>query len=173
MRVLPLFDLAGICLCLGQAIGRWGNFFNQEAFGTNTKLPWGMTSDAVKSYILAIAPNGKMSNGKELLSDVPVHPCFLYESIWCLIGFILLAWYSKRRKFNGQIFLMYIGWYGLGRAFIEGLRTDSLYIGSIRVSQLVAILCVIAAVVLLYMLNKRAVILCVQRASYAQQKSRL
>ena len=68
----------------------------------------------------------------------PIHPCFLYESIWCLIGFIILHFYLKHRKFDGEVFLMYTGWYGLGRFFIEGLRTDSLYLGNIRVSQLVA-----------------------------------
>ncbi|GHU52759.1 hypothetical protein FACS1894132_03140 [Clostridia bacterium] len=156
LSFLKLFDLAGICLCIGQAIGRWGNFFNQEAFGTNTKLPWGMTSQEVQGYILSITNDGKLANGKELLWDVPVHPCFLYESIWCVLGFVFLAWYSKRRKFDGQIFLMYIGWYGLGRFFIEGLRTDSLYIGNIRASQLVAALCVIVSATLLVILSKKS-----------------
>ena len=79
----------------------------------------------------------------------PIHPCFLYESIWCLIGFIILHFYLKHRKFDGEVFLMYTGWYGLGRFFIEGLRTDSLYLGNIRVSQLVAGTCVLASLVLI------------------------
>ena len=80
---------------------------------------------------------------------LPVHPCFLYESLWCILGFTLLHFYLKHRKFDGEVFLMYIGWYGLGRFFIEGLRTDSLYFGQIRVSQLVAGTCVLAAILLI------------------------
>lgn len=79
------------------------------------------------------------------IADGPVHPCFLYESVWCLIGFILLHIYSKRRKFDGEILLMYFMWYGLGRAFIEGLRTDSLYWGPFRVSQMLSVLLVIVS----------------------------
>ena len=76
-----------------------------------------------------------------------VHPCFLYESIWCLIGFGLLFWYSRHRRFDGEIFLMYLGWYGLGRVFIEGLRTDSLMLGNLRVSQLLAGILVAASLI--------------------------
>ncbi len=87
--------------------------------------------------------------GEELSPDRPVHPCFLYESIWCLVGFVLLALFAKKiRKFDGQIFLTYIAWYGLGRFFIEGLRVDSLVIGNVRVSQALAAVCVIVSVIL-------------------------
>ena len=127
--LLPLFDLVSLGFLIGQGIGRWGNFVNQEAFGTNTTLPWGMTVDPT----------------------APVHPTFLYESIWCLLGFLVLSHFFKKRRFNGQIFLSYIIWYGLGRAWIEGLRTDSLLIGNtgLRASQLVAIGSVIVAAVLM------------------------
>ncbi len=136
-----LLDLAGMSLLIGQGIGRWGNFTNQEAFGNNTTLPWGMTSDKVVSYINA---NQAMFSAKGIAvdADVPVHPTFLYESLWCALGFMILYFICKKfKKFDGQIFLCYGVWYGLGRAIIEGFRTDSLYIGetSLRVSQLLSI----------------------------------
>lgn len=122
-----MWDVAAPGLLIGQFIGRWGNFVNAEAYGGVTTLPWGMTI-----------------NG-----GAPVHPTFFYESIWNLIGFVLLHFYIKKRKFTGEIALLYAFWYGLGRAWIEGLRTDSLYLGSMRVSQMVAVLsCVVAAAVL-------------------------
>lgn len=124
------FDLVSLGLLIGQAIGRWGNFVNQEAYGSATNLPWRMLIDT---------PNGPQT----------VHPCFLYESLWCVIGLIILHIYSKHRKFNGEIFLMYISWYSFGRFFIEALRTDSLMLGNLKVSQLVAAVFFIAAMSLL------------------------
>ena len=143
--VLPMFDLTAMGFLVGQCCGRWGNFFNQEAFGANTKLPWGMISNTTMEYI----SNHYDELGGKVSALDPIHPCFLYESIWCLIGFIILHFYLKHRKFDGEVFLMYTGWYGLGRFFIEGLRTDSLYLGNIRVSQLVAGTCVLASLVLI------------------------
>ncbi|MDE6149505.1 MAG: prolipoprotein diacylglyceryl transferase, partial [Ruminococcus sp.] len=125
-------------------VGRWGNFFNQEAFGTNTDLPWGMMSYKTMYFI---ADNDYL--GGTVSANAPVHPCFLYESLWCILGFVLLHLYMKHRKFDGEIFLMYIGWYGLGRFFIESLRTDSLYLANIKVSQLLAAVCFIAAIILI------------------------
>lgn len=122
-----------------------GQLLNQEAFGANTKLPWGMISNTTMEYI----SNHYDELGGKVSALDPIHPCFLYESIWCLIGFIILHFYLKHRKFDGEVFLMYTGWYGLGRFFIEGLRTDSLYLGNIRVSQLVAGTCVLASLVLI------------------------
>ena len=121
-------DIAGLGFLIGQAIGRWGNFVNQEAYGSTTSMPWGMLVSG---------------------SSTPVHPCFLYESLWCVLGFAILHIYSKRRKFNGEIFLMYIAWYSFGRFFIEGLRSDSLMLGNLKVSQLIAAIFFIAACVLL------------------------
>lgn len=147
VRILPLFDVASMGFLIGQGIGRWGNFFNHEAFGTNTDLPWGMTSGRIQQWI---AENNEY--GTVLASLTPeraVHPCFLYESIWCLLGFAVLFIISKHRKFDGQIFLCYILWYGAGRAVIEGLRTDSLMVGSIRISQLLAIVSAVAALILI------------------------
>lgn len=120
-----LFDLASLGFLIGQIVGRWANFVNAEAFGGPTDAPWGMSI-----------------NG-----GAPVHPTFLYESLWNVIGFAFLHFYSKRRHFKGEIALLYFAWYGLGRFFIEGLRTDSLYLGGtgIRVSQLFAILSYAAA----------------------------
>lgn len=129
-------DLSALGLLIGQAIGRWGNFINREAFGGVTDVAWRM----------GVTPRGG--------TYIEVHPTFFYESMWNLIGFLLLAWISKKwRKFDGQIFLLYIAWYGLGRGFIEGLRSDSLYLFStgIRVSQLVAFAsCAVAVVLLVY-----------------------
>lgn len=119
VNFIDALDLASICFLIGQAIGRWGNFFNQEAFGSPTGSKfWGMMSEGTK--------------------NVMVHPCFLYESIWCILGFVLLHILSKNRKFKGQLALSYGVWYGFGRMFIEGLRTDSLYLGPLRISQWVS-----------------------------------
>ena len=98
-----------------------------------------------------IAENDNL--GGTVSAYAPVHPCFLYESLWCILGFVLLHFYMKHRKFDGEVFLMYIGWYGLGRFFIESLRTDSLYLMNIRVSQLVAGTCVLASIVLIIVLR--------------------
>ncbi len=140
VNILDMFDLAAVGFLIGQAIGRWGNFTNQEAYGTFTGSSWwGMESSITKIE----------------LGDGLVHPCFLYESVWCIIGFIILHRISKNRKFSGQIFLMYGAWYGFGRFFIEGLRTDSLTLGKIRISQMVAIIAFVTCTALvLYLYNK-------------------
>ena len=146
-----LLDLGALGLLIGQGIGRWGNFFNQEAFGTNTTLPWGMTSDTISAYLsrhqAALAAQGIMVD-----PTLPVHPTFLYESLWNLIGVaILLLWLFPRRSYDGQITLGYTAWYGLGRFFVEGLRTDSLMWGSVRVSQaLGGVLFIVAAGLMLF-----------------------
>ena len=133
-QMLPSFDIIGLGLLIGQAIGRWGNFFNREAHG-------GVTNSFLR---MGIIENGQL---------IYVHPTFLYESLWNLIGLVLIHFLSKKRKFDGQVFLYYIIWYGLGRAWIEGLRTDSLYWGPFRVSQvLAAVSCLLAVGVLLYVL---------------------
>lgn len=133
-QMLPSFDIIGLGLLIGQAIGRWGNFFNREAHG-------GVTNSFLR---MGIIENGQL---------IYVHPTFLYESLWNLIGLALIHFLSKKRKFDGQVFLYYIIWYGLGRAWIEGLRTDSLYWGPFRVSQvLAAVSCLLAVGVLLYVL---------------------
>lgn len=157
VKIAPLLDLAGLGFLIGQCIGRWGNFFNQEAFGSKTSLPWGMVSKDILNelYFFYYPENVSVITNRAL--DMIAHPCFLYESLWCLVGFLALHFYSKHRKFDGEIFLLYIGWYGLGRFWIEGLRTDSLYLVNtetlkLKVSQLVAGTCVIfAAALLIYM----------------------
>ena len=109
-----------------------------------------MTGGRIQQVINAeMQVGGSMyENGLEMVWSDPVHPCFLYESIWCLLGFVLLAFWSKRRKYDGQLLLMYMAWYGLERAVVEGLRTDSLMIGSIRVSQALSIVIFVASVIL-------------------------
>ena len=119
LKIFPFLDLTGIGLLLGQAIGRWGNFFNREAHGSVTTcfLRMGLVENGELQYF---------------------HPTFLYESVWNLTGFVVLHFLSKKRKFDGQMFLAYLAWYGAGRMVIEGLRTDSLWLGPVRVSQLLA-----------------------------------
>lgn len=137
--VAPMFDLAALGFLIGQSIGRWGNFFNQEAFGGNTTLPWGMTGNIIQAGI----------NGNGYDTALPVHPTFLYESLWCVLGFVLLHILSKKAyKFKGQIFSLYVMWYGFGRFFIELTRTDSLMMGNMKVSCFVAILAVIGGGIL-------------------------
>ena len=152
VKLLPMLDLMGLGLLIGQSIGRWGNFFNQECYGAKTSLPWGMTSNSILNglYFLEYPDNVTVITNRA--RDMVAHPCFLYESLWCIVGFLVLHFYSKKfRKFDGEIFLLYIGWYGAGRFWIEGLRTDSLYIPGtdLKVSQLVAGTCVIFSIVIL------------------------
>lgn len=131
-----LCDVAAPGLLLGQCIGRWGNFVNAEAHGGETSLPWGMSINGA----------------------APVHPTFLYESLWNFTGFLLLNARSKKQQFRGELALLYVAWYGLGRAWIEGLRTDSLMLGSVRVSQMLAVVsCVAAVFILVHQYHKRAV----------------
>ncbi len=147
-----LLDLGALGLLIGQGIGRWGNFFNQEAFGTNTSTaPFRMYSYKIKETLEA-TQDLLAQKGMTVNPDLPVHPTFLYESVWCLLGFLILHLVLKKcRKFKGQIFLMYGVWYGLERMVVEGLRTDSLYVGNtdIRVSQLLSAIIVVAALVYL------------------------
>ena len=111
--VLPMFDLAGMGFLIGQGCGRWGNFFNQEAFGCNTTLPWGMFSEATEDYLMGSTVT--VPKGVTIDPAMPVHPTFLYESIWCFVGLALLAAFFKKRKFNVDIALRSLVWYGAGR----------------------------------------------------------
>ena len=154
--VLPMFDLTAMGFLIGQGCGRWGNFFNQEAFGCNTTLPWGMYSEGTRSYLMGSTVT--VQNGVTIDPNLPVHPTFLYESIWCLVGFILLFRYIKKRKFNGDITLRYLIWYGAGRFWIEALRTDSLMLVpsiGLRVSQLVAGIAVVGGVIAEILLTRK------------------
>jgi phosphatidylglycerol:prolipoprotein diacylglycerol transferase len=136
---------------LGQIIGRWGNFVNAEAFGTATDLPWRMS----------------------ILGVGAVHPTFLYESLWNLLGFIVLSLIYKYKKFDGLIFLIYVSWYGLGRMLIEGLRTDSLMlilpgIGiDLRISQVIGGLSLFAGLIIIILFAGKAKIKALENdASY-------
>lgn len=151
INILNLFDFTAPFIVLGQAIGRWGNFVNQEAFGTQTTLPWRMTSDTVREYLASVSVPAA-----DMVSKVGVHPTFLYESLVDIAIFFLLMWFRHKKKANGEVFFMYMMLYGIGRACIEGLRTDSLMlgIGSIRVSQLLAVLFVIAFAVMFAIVRK-------------------
>ncbi len=145
IKTAKVLDIAAPGLIIGQAIGRWGNFFNAEAHGTVTELPWRM---------------GIIEDGIGTMQYY--HPTFLYESLWNVIGFILIMTFYKKKKFDGQPTLWYLVWYGFGRFFIEGLRTDSLYLfesllgRTVRVSQLVAAICVLGGIAALIVFGRRA-----------------
>lgn len=152
VKMLPMLDIAGIGFLIGQGVGRWGNFVNQEAFGSNTNSILGMTGGTIQQTIIneAAYMDGSMyQSGIEISEKYAVHPCFLYESVWCLLGAVLLSLFIKRRKFDGQLLLMYLAWYGTERFFVEGLRTDSLMLGSLRVSQALSAVIAITSVILL------------------------
>lgn len=142
-NTLAFLDVAGGAVLIGQGIGRWGNFVNSEAFGSNTTLPWGMTSPKIAAYI---ERHSEEVMGAVMDPSVPVHPTFFYESLWCAIGLLVFCYVMKKRKFDGQMLLFYLGWNGFGRMIIEGLRTDSLMIGPFRISQLLGALMFIFAV---------------------------
>lgn len=131
---LDLIDRAAPLFPLGQAIGRWGNFANGEAHGGPTDLPWAINVDGVM-----------------------VHPTFLYESIWNFCLFLFLSWYGGKKKFKGELILLYMAIYSVGRFFIEGMRTDSLMLGPIRMAQLISlVLIAIAGVALVIMYRRTA-----------------
>lgn len=135
IKIGAVLDIVALGFLIGQSIGRWGNFFNREAFGaaTDSFMKMGLFNWITQSWEY-------------------YHPTFLYESLWNAAGFALLHFLSKKRRYDGQIALGYAAWYGLGRTFIEGLRVDSLYWGDFRVSQLLAaVSCFVAVAVLLYM----------------------
>ena len=141
-KIMPILDVAVLGFLIGQGIGRWGNFMNQEAYGAPTDLPWGMVSE--NTHMQA------------------VHPCFLYESLWCLLGFVLIHFLSKKfQKYSGQVFYFYLVWYGFERMIVEGLRTDSLYLPfevfgmPIRVSQVMSALILIFGIVMLIINRKK------------------
>ncbi len=135
IKVGALLDMVALGFLIGQCIGRWGNFFNREAFGAETE-----------SFLRM----GLYNSVTELTKYY--HPTFLYESLWNLAGFLGLHFLSRKRQYDGQIALGYAAWYGLGRTIIEGLRTDSLYWGPFRISQvLAAVSCFAAVAVLLWM----------------------
>ncbi len=153
VNMLALFDLGSLGFLIGQTIGRWGNFVNGEAFGSVTDLPWGMT---INGY-------------------GPFHPTFFYESLWNCIGFILLFLFAKKwMKHHGETCFLYFAWYGFGRFFIEGLRTDSLYLGPIRISQLLGAIFFVAGVVF-FILSRKGVVVkwqdkIIHRAERKQQE---
>ena len=157
INVPNLLDMVGMSLLIGQGIGRWGNYANQEAFGTFTYKNFGMMSETVIDYIEAHPASFGLEGVSDIAAhiaenDLYVHPTFFYESVWCILGFFILYIILKKfRKFSGQLFLTYGVWYGLERMIVEGMRTDSLYIGNtgIRVSQALSLGIVLVCGVLL------------------------
>lgn len=155
-------DTACLGLVVGQAIGRWGNFFNREAFGdyTSSKLAmcipteYYINNGSLKYMVNSGIITDKMANNTVIYDSmqcISVHPTFLYESFWNILLLIALMLYRKHKKFDGELFLMYVWGYGLGRVWIEGLRADSLmaFGGNIKISQLIAFGCVMLASIIL------------------------
>ena len=142
ISIFAMMDMGGCGFLIGQSIGRWGNFVNIEAFGAPTagNLPWGMSGTGPEiTAVLSEAGQGAL-----------VHPCFLYESLWCALGLALIHFVlSKIQTFDGELFLYYVIWYGTGRGLIEGLRTDSLYLGPLKISQLIGFASAIFCIILL------------------------
>ena len=152
LSFLAYADLGVHGLFIGQLIGRWGNFMNAEAYGGATALPWRMCGPSIAAEMLQKGYVDQAGYESILSGALGVHPTFFYESAWNFAGLIMVYLIGKKRKFDGECFLFYFFWYGLGRAWIEGLRTDSLYLFGwelfgvpIRVSQLLAaVTCVLA-----------------------------
>ena len=132
IRPMNVLDLVIPTVALAQSIGRWGNYFNSEAHGGPTDLPWAV-----------------------MIDGVPCHPTFLYESIWCLLLFLFLLWMDNRRKFEGQIFLLYGMLYSVERFFVEALRTDSLMIGPFKQAQVLSLTVIVVCVITYVLLNRR------------------
>lgn len=136
ISTLQLLDHIVVYLVLGQVIGRWGNFVNQELFGPNTNLPWAMTGDIIRNTIIAEQFPG-------VNPDLPVHPLFLYESLWNLAAFFILLWFRKRKKLEGEVFSLYMIFYGGARFTIDSLRFD-LMVGNVNINRIFGILFVLA-----------------------------
>lgn len=134
INTLKLLDHIVVYLVLGQVIGRWGNFVNQELFGPNTDLPWGMTGDIIRS---TIKNNPGMFTGVD--PELPVHPLFLYESLWNLAAFFILLWFRKHKKLDGEVFSLYMISYGMARFVIDSLRFD-LKVGTVNINRVIGFL---------------------------------
>ncbi len=144
--LFKMYDCAAPGLILGQVIGRWGNFFNAEAYGSTSAFEFLGKKIDISSFSLN-NPLRMTINGEA------VQPTFLYESLWNLCGFVLMNLFFKKKGFDGEVLLWYLLWYGLGRSVIEGLRTDSLTSGNIRISQLLALLCFVAGSVIVIVMR--------------------
>lgn len=143
IKTLKMFDIMVVSLILGQAIGRWGNFMNSEAYGPITNLET-LKNLHIPSFII----DGMYINGEYY------HPTFFYESLWCFIGFIILLVVGKLNNKTGILFSTYLIWYGIGRFLIESLRQDSLFLGNIKVAQLVSLIYIIVGIITLIKLRK-------------------
>ncbi|MBQ9975167.1 MAG: prolipoprotein diacylglyceryl transferase [Clostridia bacterium] len=135
-------DIMAPCVMIGQIVGRWGNFVNVEAYGSVTSLPWRMCSPSIAGELSRKALITAEEYQAILDGTLGVHPTFLYESLWNLLGLALLHFLvAKRKRYNGQLMFFWLAWYGFGRMLIEPLRTDSLRLGSFDVSTLVGVIC--------------------------------
>lgn len=152
-KLLPVLDCLVPGVMLAQSAGRWGNFFNAEAYGVLDKIVFPFFEIKTPSFEDNFPLRMVIESGSRVIS---AHPTFLYESVWNLIGFFVLNAFFRNKRFDGQMVCMYLLWYGFGRFFIEGLRGDSLMLAGLRFSQLVAFGCVVAGIVLLAIGTKKA-----------------
>lgn len=154
-NLFTVLDCFAPGVLIGQIFGRWGNFFNAEAYGSLEKIVFPFIGEITtpcfeNNYVL------RMVIDNSSVGVITVHPTFLYESVWNLVGLLLLHLYFTHRRFDGEIVLMYFGWYGFGRFFIEGLRADSLMLGSFRVSQMLAFLLTVCSILLICLGRRKA-----------------
>ena len=147
---LKVFDSIAPAVMLGQIAGRWGNFFNAEAYGVADKYEF-------FGKFFDISSMSEANPLRMVINGVTLHPTFLYESIWNTVGFVLINIMWNKKKFDGEVLLWYLSWYGLGRSFIEGFRGDSLYIGGMRISQLVGAVCFVTGTVLVAVMRAKVI----------------
>ena len=141
MKFFSMLDSISPGVMIAQAMGRWGNFFNGEAYGS-------IVPEGSPLYFLRMGLYPHPHDYHDIKGMIYVHPTFLYESLWNVLGFVFINLLYKKRKFDGEVALWYFAWYGFGRMFIEGLRTDSLMLGPFRISQLVGLICFLAGTTL-------------------------
>ncbi len=157
INFLKIFDILAPCVWIGQIIGRWGNFMNVEAYGSTTTLPWRMCSPKIAAELYFKKSLIDVETYEAILDGaVGVHPTFIYESLWNLVALVFVLSLYKKKKFDGQMFATYLIWYGFGRMLIEGLRTDSLMLGPIRVSQHIGLASLVVGIILMVIFVKKS-----------------
>ena len=155
MSFLKMYDVCAPALFIGQILGRWGNFVNGEAYGSNTVYEFlGKTFSVSGASKQPWAMHIESFRDGELVSKVECQPTFLYESLWNLAGFVIINLLYKKKKFDGQMIFFYLAWYGFGRMFIEGMRTDSLYVGPFKISQLLGLIFFVGGTVMFFVGGK-------------------
>jgi phosphatidylglycerol:prolipoprotein diacylglycerol transferase len=155
IKPLKIVDLAALSMPLAQAVGRWGNFINQELYGVNTNLPWGMTSVKIQNELQRNLIS-LQEVGININPALPVHPTFFYEFVWNLIIFgVVMLWFKKFKKSDGELTCIYLFGYGLGRFLIDGLRTDLLVMGNVKINSLIGLIFAISMIIIFIKIRKK------------------